>query len=387
MVWADGLGISPVTDMTIEQELANPEQAEANAKENLEQLGNLLNSLSPKIPDTSNAGTSATNTEINSVTGITPSTQALRYPASPNITDDTDYVLFEFYRYKPPYRDRQTTGTPIGTIDSSEGSVNAVLSNFGGSIDYNDQAQYADSQRAAGYNNIIMYMPEDISTGFRAQWGGKNLTNFAAGALRAAGAKGFNKIGAAGEALVSGATNLPYMAGAKIIREIVQATSGDSLSNDDVFGAISGAILNPNTELLFSGVDMRNFQLNFKLVPRDATEAAMCNAIVGHFKKASLPDRVPEKIFGNANGDVKKNFIGAPKLVRVSFMSGADEHPQLPKFKMCALTQVDVNYTPDGVYATYVGGQPVAMNLTLNFQETKICFADEVNANGMGGLR
>ena len=67
--------------------------------------------------------------------------------------------------------------------------------------------------------------------------------------------------------------------------ENCKATSGDSLSNDDVFGAISGAILNPNTELLFSGVDMRNFQLNFKLVPRDAEEAAMCNAIVDTSRK------------------------------------------------------------------------------------------------------
>ena len=92
----EAFGTSSVTNLTIEQELANPELAESNAKENLENLGNLLTSISPKIPDTSNAGTSATNTEINSVTGITPSTQALRYPASPNITDDTDYVLFEF---------------------------------------------------------------------------------------------------------------------------------------------------------------------------------------------------------------------------------------------------------------------------------------------------
>ena len=45
---------------------------------------------------------------------------------------------------------------------------------------------------------------------------------------------------------------------------------------------------------------------------------------------------------------------------------------------MCAITQVDVNYTPDGTYATYEGGEMVAVGLTLNFQETKLIFADEV---------
>ena len=38
MVWADGLGISPVTERTIEQELADPEGAEKTADENIKDL-------------------------------------------------------------------------------------------------------------------------------------------------------------------------------------------------------------------------------------------------------------------------------------------------------------------------------------------------------------
>ena len=136
-VWSEAIGTSKVTDRTIEQELADPAGAEATANQKTLQLGA---ALQPDVVKLSLGGSGNSDTTINSVTNITPSTQALRYPASPNITDNTDYVLFEFYRYKPPYKNRQTTGTPIGTIDKSEESVNAVLSNFGGSIDYNDQA-------------------------------------------------------------------------------------------------------------------------------------------------------------------------------------------------------------------------------------------------------
>lgn len=344
-----------------------------------------------EVLQTQQSITVAKSFKINDVTGIIPSKaeegKTLRYPCSPGITDDTDYVMFEFYKYKPPYRNRGGSNTNADSFDAAlegGGNINDLV--IGTTIDYNDAAQYADTQRAEGYNNILMYMPEDISTGFRAQWGGKNLTNSAVGALRSAGASGFDKIKGAGDAFGSAIGSLPYMAGARVIREFVQATGGDSLSNDDVFGLISGAVLNPNTELLFSGVDMRNFQLNFKLVPRNTLEAGHVNAIVAHFKKASLPDRVPEKIFGS-DQSIKRNFIGVPKLVRVSFMSGSSEHKQLPKFKMCAITQVDVNYTPDGVYATYEGGQPVAMTLSIGFQETKICFSDELDASGVGGLR
>ena len=47
---------------------------------------------------------------------------------------------------------------------------------------------------------------------------------------------------------------------------------------------------------------------------------------------------------------------------------------------MLAVTQVDVNYTPDGAYATYndPAAQPVSIELSINFQETKINFAEEV---------
>ena len=53
---------------------------------------------------------------------------------------------------------------------------------------------------------------------------------------------------------------------------------------------------------------------------------------------------------------------------------------------MCAITSVDVNYTPDGQYATYKDsqGQPVAITLTVNFQETKICFSEDVK---LGNVR
>ena len=326
------------------------------------------------------------------VEGITPSSQSLRYPSSPNITDDTDYVMFQFYNYKPPFANREyakryaNTGKKF-TKDQADKIIQDQNFKVDENVrDYNDMGQYKDTERAKGYNNIILYMPEDISTGFRGQWGGKNLTNFASGVLQAAGADGFDKVKNSTKVLANAIGNVSYIAGAQAISTFVQSTGGDQLSNDEVFGAVSGAILNPNSELLFSGIDMRNFVLNFKLVPRDAKEAAAVNSIVGHFKKATLPSRVPDRIFGN-DSSIKRNFIGAPKLVRVSFMSGENEHPHLPRYKMCALTQIDVNYTPDGVYATYEGGQPVAIQMSLNFQETKIVFADEVNANGIGGLR
>ena len=291
----------------------------------------------------------------------------LRYPddgsGNAGMTEQSDYVLFQFYEYKPPFQ-RNTLGTVAdGTQFAS---------------DYNQADQY--KKAGTSYPSIVMYMPEDISTGFRGNWGGKAISTVGADLLRAAGAEGpLKKLKNAGNAVASAGGRIDQIAAAASIKKLVTSVGGDNLSNDDIFGSISGAILNPNTELLFNSVDMRNFQLNFKLVPRNGTEATTCNNIVKTFKKCTLPKRDPGMVFGQTGPAETAGFIGVPNLCRVTFMKGSSEHDVLPRFKMCAVTQVDVNYTPDGTYATYSDGQPVAMTLTLNFQETKICFAEEVD--------
>jgi hypothetical protein len=277
------------------------------------------------------------------------------------IEADGDFVLFQFYDYTAPF----------GPNRKSSGGV----------FDYNMANEYTP---AGGYKPVMLYMPEDVSTGFRANWDGKSMSNLATDGLRAMGQRGLgNKVAAGATAINNLIDKTGPLAGAAALQAATTKLTGDSLSYDDIFGGISGAIFNPNTELLFGGVQMRNFQLNFKLIPRHQVESAEVNNLVTQFKKAMLPTKDPGRVFGfnptGKNQGVKLGFIGVPKLVRVSFMKGSNENPRLPRYKMCALTSVDVNYTPDGTYATYTDGQPVAVGLSLNFQETKICFADDID--------
>ena len=285
---------------------------------------------------------------------------SLRYPlpgeGEGGISEDGDYILFQFYNYAPPFRGKESRGSRV---------------------DYNQAGEYT---AAAGYKPIMLYMPEDISSGFKANWDGKSMSNLATDSLRAAGRSGtLNKLAGG----LAGVNNLidkaGALAGAAAIQAATSKIAGDSLSYDDIFGGISGAILNPNTELLFGGTQLRNLQLNFKLVPRHLNESGEINKIITQFSKALLPTNNPgEGIFNAESEGVKLGFIGVPKLVRVSFMKGSGENTRLPRFKMFALTSSDVNYTPDGTYATYLDGQPVAVGLQLGFQETKICFAEEI---------
>ena len=58
-------------------------------------------------------------------------------------------------------------------------------------------------------------------------------------------------------------------------------------------------------------------------------------------------------------------------------MRGGGLNPDVTQYKMCAITQVDINYTPDGTYATYSSGAMVAIGLSLSFQETKLVYSEE----------
>lgn len=339
-----------------------------------DELAASLRSANASITGAQNAIASSNNSAKIVVKGLDPvsrppvSNSVLRYPHENNgggIAADADYMMFRFYDYVPPYSTKSDTAE-----------------------DYNQSANYGYQQASSKFKTIIMYMPEDISTGFRAGWTGKSMANTTADALRSFGR---GTVGEAAKTAAEGTVRLLERSGALVgaaaIQSIVKAVSGDSLSYDDIFAATSGNVLNPNTELLFNNIDLRNFGLNFKFAPRDDKEAQGCLDIVDQFKKAMLPSTNPGEVLGfnknNDNSGITLGFIGVPKLCRVSFMSGQDEHPYLPRFKMCAITSVDVNYTPDGAYATFHDGRPVAMSLSLNFQETKICFAEDLENKGV----
>ena len=349
---------------------------------------------------------------------VGPSSQgSIRYPAD-TIELESDYVLFNFYRYTPPFKTGGSNTTKRVGQNWSGGGAEEELATLAAAENSNTTPQQLLNQynKSAMYSReevlspIMLYMPEDVSTSFKANWTGKSFSNLARDAMQAASAQGWGKLSAAGDVLNNAVRNAVPLTGAAAIRTATQKITGDSLSNDDVFGAISGVILNPNAEMLFSGMEFRNFSLNYKMVPRNPTEARNIKNIIKTFKTAMLPSHSTAgnaKIFGtdtsmkfdemkgwdwwtfgmfsamrNNMNSVDNAFIAVPNLCLVSFMSGSGMNPNVPQYKMCAITNVDANYTPDGAWATYDDGTPVATTLNISFQETKLIFAEEV-AGGM----
>lgn len=304
--------------------------------------------------------------------GVGSATGSIRYPKNAAMQSNSDYVLFEFYKYAPPFKGINKGAT------KDNGTALSV---------YNQSAtDVALYDKVEGLQSIVLYMPEDVSTGYKANWSGKAFSNIGAAAMATFGSGDFgqltqNALNAGGTALDQILPNL----GVKTVQGIVGKITGEQISNNDILSGTQGVILNPNVELLFQGIDLRNFTLNYKLVPRNKPEADNVKQIVKIFKKAMLPSFSSDtslEAFGASvkigGQNISNNFIQVPSVCKVSFMRGNDLNKDVTQYKMCAITQVDVNYTPDGAYATLEGGEMVAIGLSLSFQETKLIFANEV---------
>jgi len=140
----------------------------------------------------------------------------------------------------------------------------------------------------------------------------------------------------------------------------------------------TGAAINPNLELLFGGPKLRNFTFQFQFAPNDELDASIMRRIQKFFKMGMLPNRNQNDLF----------FLGSPNVFRLRYRTQEDTRIKgLPMHKICALTQTEINYAPDGVYQSYedssAGSSPVRTVMSMSFTELTPLFQDDYLSNSM----
>ena len=153
------------------------------------------------------------------------------------------------------------------------------------------------------------------------------------------------------------------------------------LSGADVEGAtrkILGKAINPALEAIFTGVDLRNFNFNFRFTPRNESEFRTVDAIIKLFKFHMLPERTPGQNIGR--------HLIFPSEFDLQFMFGGVENAWIPFASSCVLNKLDVNYGPGGESQFLQpieapGGKappPSEINITLTFTETEIMTKEKI---------
>ncbi len=297
----------------------------------------------------------------------------LRYPYEA-LTERTDYLQIDINQYESA-RDRSgnesnfigRVGTrrlssrgrnPFGLTTKSLVNKGTVLLQIPSQVQDGNSVSYGDSKM----NSIIG----------AALQGTLGVTAGAADALVDTEGNLGAKLGAAGEATkeavmaafrasdING-NNLKTLFNAKIATGVVGAFGGN-VSVNQFLARQSGQIFNPNMELLFNSPTLRNFRFSFKMTPRSLEEAEQCKLIIRTFKMNMAP-----KVTNGRGG--QSLFLNTPNVFELRYKSGAANHPFLHRFKQCFLTDMSVNYTGEGVYATYENREPVSMIMDLSFKE------------------
>ena len=149
-------------------------------------------------------------------------------------------------------------------------------------------------------------------------------------------------------------------------------------SVNEIQSRFSGQILNPNMELLFNGPKLRNFQFQYRLTPRERDESVRIQQIITAIKRHMAPKR-------GKNGGF---FLGAPDFFRLQYLYRNSNHRFLNRFKDCALIGFDINYAPEGTYATYPDGGMHSYLMTMRFAELDpIYFEDYEDNDGINRRR
>ena len=179
---------------------------------------------------------------------------------------------------------------------------------------------------------------------------------------------------------------LSFLTGTDLAGQITGTAQGVQNNKDDIKEALSnsiveaatggqggallsrtkGVIMNPNMELLFKKPQLRPFTFTFKLAPRSRNEAISVINIIRTFKQSMAPIRSQSNL-----------FLRSPHTYRLQYMSRGKVHPYLNMFKECALTNLNMKYTPDGNYATYEDGVMTAYEMTMQFKELEPVFNDD----------
>ena len=141
-----------------------------------------------------------------------------------------------------------------------------------------------------------------------------------------------------------------------------------------VLSRATGAIINPNLELLFNAPTLRPFTFTFKMSPRSASEAAQVKQIIRFFKQGMSVKKAQSNV-----------FLKAPNIFDIEYQTHDGttmiQHPSLNRIKECALTACDVEYTPDGTYMTFddASRTMTSYQMTLSFTELDPIYEDDYN--------
>jgi hypothetical protein len=190
---------------------------------------------------------------------------------------------------------------------------------------------------------VFLYMPETVNFQYNSGYNNLNVLDVA---KEVAGA--------------AGSTKIPIVSTIGKIASL--GISAAQSQTAKLALATQGLAINPQQQLLFEGIDFRDYQMAFTFTPYSQQEAVDVKKIIQTFRTHAAP-----QIVTGAGG----MFFVPPSTFNLEFMLNGKENPNVTRVAESVITSIDVNYAPNG-WSTHPDGAPIQTTLTIQFKEIEL---------------
>lgn len=194
---------------------------------------------------------------------------------------------------------------------------------------------------------IALYIPNQLSARYSAGWGEEDTAAFSM----------LTKVGGEIGKTLTGNADIKRTGG--LAGDIIGALAINAAPMGKEQALAAGLAANPKKEQAFKNVDFRTFTFEYQFAPRSETEALNVQNIIRAFKYHMHPEFTTSNAF----------LYIYPSEFDIVYYQGAEENLNIHRHTSCVLTEMNVNYTPNGVFTTFKNGMPTQINITLTFKE------------------
>jgi hypothetical protein len=184
--------------------------------------------------------------------------------------------------------------------------------------------------------------------------------------------------GSLGTALIEGQGNVADSVARQLTTDVPGLDFAGGVDFATIRDALRGGVKNARKELMFGEPQMRQFSFTYDFYPRSLEEANRVADIIQMFRYHAYPRL-------QTDGG---HFFMFPAEFEIEFYIVSDDpatgeqrvqiNGYLPKIARCALTNIQVAYSPNGIWSTFPDGSPVGTQLSLTFSEVQALNQDNI---------
>jgi len=251
----------------------------------------------------------------------------------------------------PPSRFSTASGEEIAKARKNIGESAKILGDSIGTNIGSDSVQRITAPKKRLEAAISLYMPENLQKSYSVGWGEVDGQEFSDQALQLEIANNIID-GIKNNKIIDKSIDSAKALAGNVARKIIG-------KQEYLQKATSITPGNTKSEQLFRNVDYATVQFDYNFAPKSEQESANVLNIIRMFRHHMLPEYL----------DTKSYLFIYPSEFEIRYYFGDTENRNLETHMTAVLTNMNINYNPNGQFTTFKNGMPTHINISLTFKE------------------